>query len=464
MQSWQGKRIAILGISVEGNDSLRFFVGHGATVVCCDRRTETELADTIAEFKPLGVRFHLGDAYLTGLTEFDAVVRTPGMNRRLPELEPVIRAGKLTSQTQIILDNSPAPVIGITGTKGKGTTSTLIRDMLAAAGMKTHLGGNVGIPLLSSLDQVTPTDWVVLELSSFQLEDVTRSPHIAVVLRITQEHLVNQDRFATNFHPTRDDYVEAKRSIVRYQHAGDVAIVNSADGTSRSFGDSTPARVLTFSRYGKADAYVEAHTVYLVEDGQPYRVCSADEIILRGDHNLENIAAAALAARTAGVPVATISSVARSFPGLEHRLERCGTVDGITYYDDSFSTVPETTEAAVEAFTEPMTLILGGSDKGSDYAGMARTIAASSHVRAVILIGLMGPKIRTDLEQAEYHGIVTGGGMTMAEIVDAARKKTEPGGVVVLSPACASFDMFKNYKERGNQFKHVIASLSENQP
>jgi len=443
MHVFKNKKVAILGLSVEGLDSVKFFHEEGARIWCCDRRTREELGQVYTDLKKIAAGFQLGDAYLKDVDRFDFVVRTPGMSIRVPELQ-----GKaITSSTKLFFDLCPAPIIGVTGTKGKGTTSTLITKMVEASGKKVWLGGNVGVPLLSQVKKIQPTDIVVLELSSFQLEDLTVSPHIAVVLRTTQEHLANQDKLASNFHVSREAYVEAKKSIVRYQTHDDVVIVNEDDPTSSSFAAETPARVLSFHRRND-------HSVYVGSE----KICSLDEIKLRGEHNLDNIAAASLAAFSAGVPLEAIRIAARAFEGLEHRLESVRRVANVLYVNDSFSTVPETAIAALESFTEPIILIAGGSEKGSDFTELGIAIARG-RVKALIAIGKMTDRIVTAAKNAGYANTIVTGCSSMHEIVDSAKKIATSGDVVLLSPACASFDMFTNYKERGKLFKHEVSLL-----
>lgn len=459
MQQFKGKKVAVLGLSVEGLDSVRFFIEQGAQVVCCDRRTKKQLGSTYTHLSGSKAAFQLGNTYLSDLASADLVVRTQGMALWLPELVEVRKTGKLTSNTKLFFSLCRAPIIGVTGTKGKGTTATLIYEMLKAQGKTVFLGGNVGTPLLSRVQTIKPRDWVVLELSSFQLEDLDCSPHVAVVLRITQDHLANYDPLATNYHPSRQDYVVAKKSIVRFQTEHDVAVFNADDPTSRSFAHDTPAKKYYFSRTGKgrADAWVENQAVYVRWNRTTQRICSLSEIILRGEHNLENIAAASIAALVAGVDIATIRGVAKKFKGLEHRLEFVRRIGGVSYFDDSFSTVPETTIAAIQSFSEPITLIVGGSEKGSNFTELGEEIAKST-VKTLIVIGQMARRIIDAVKQAGFSGDIIGGRKNMKEIVSSAAGET-PVGVVLLSPACASFDMFKNYKDRGNQFKHEVSSL-----
>ncbi len=460
MTNFRGKKVAILGLSVEGLDSVKFFVGEGAKVTCLDRRNLSDLGETYQQLTHYPVTFQLGEHYLDRLDEYEVIVRTPGMSPRLPQLVAWQKSGReMTSSTKLFFELCKAPIIGVTGTKGKGTTSTLIYEMLKAAKKNAYLGGNVGTPLLSRVREIKPSDLVVLELSSFQTEDLKKSPHIAVVLRTTQEHLANFDRLATNFHSSREAYVEAKKSIVRYQKNRDYAVLNADDPTSSSFAKETPAKVYYFSRWGKSvDAYVTEGSVYLHWQGKKELICQKDEIKLRGEHNLENIAAAALVARLAGVDISSIRGVARVFPGLVHRLELVRSVKGVDYYDDSFSTVPETTIAAVTSFSEPIILIVGGSEKGSDFTEMGAVITKSS-VKDVIVIGAMTQRIIKALRQAHFSGSIITGCRNMHEVVQKASKLSERGDVVLLSPACASFDMFKNYKERGNQFEYEVSLL-----
>lgn len=457
MQTFRSKSVAILGLSVEGIDSTRFFVGEGAIVTCCDRRTKEELGETYRKLKELKVTFSLGEAYLRDVSRFDLVVRTPGMSLVTPELGRY--AGVLTSQTKLFFDLCRAPIIGVTGTKGKGTTSSLIAEMLRKSGKKVFLGGNVGVPLLSKVRAIARSDSVVLELSSFQLEDLTKSPHIAVVLPITQDHLVNTDPLATSFHKTRKEYVGAKSSIVCNQSSGDVVIANSDNETSRLFATQSSGTKYFVSRKEHASAYVDDHTVFVRWDDKTHKICTRNEIHLRGDHNLENIGSASLAALAAGATMNAVRGGAKQFKGLPHRLELVGTVSGVSFYNDSFSTVPETTISAIKSFEEPIILIVGGSEKGSDFRELGNVIA-KSRVKVLIVIGQMTDRIVIAARDGGFSREIVTGLTTMGVIVRAAFKYAKLGDVVLLSPAAASFDMFPNYKERGHQFSHEVTRLT----
>ncbi len=461
MSRFSGKTIAIVGLSIEGRDTLEYFRQKDCTLVCVDQHETKQLQELSDTYAKGSISFYFGDDYLRHLTNADIIVCTPGMSPRTKALVTAKQQGvEVTSATQLFFELCKAPIIGVTGTKGKGTTSTLIYEMLKKKFTRVYLGGNVGKPLLSQIDTMTASDWVVLELSSFQLEHLSISPHIAVVLRITQDHLANFDKNATNFHPTREAYVEAKSHIVRYQKSNDIVIVNGNDETAKSFVSLTPARIFRFNRYqSDADSYVDNHTVFTHIGNEVKQICTKEQIHLKGDHNLENIAAATLAALSAGVPYEDIVVTAKDFQGLEHRLEFVRTVHGVSYYNDTFSTVPETTIAAIESFDEPKIFILGGSEKMSDFTDMGKKIA-SSNVIGVVVIGLMTERITTALHEASYKGQMITGCTNMHEIVEKASSIASPGSVVLLSPACASFDMFHNYKERGTLFKHEVHSLS----
>jgi UDP-N-acetylmuramoylalanine--D-glutamate ligase len=364
------------------------------------------------------------------LKKFDTVFRSPGFYRLSPMLLEAEKAGvQITSATKLFFELCPAKIIGVTGTKGKGTTTTLIYEMLKVGGKSAYIAGNIGKPMLELLPKLKASDWVCLELSSFQLQDLTQSPHIAVVLNITSEHL--------DVHKDTGEYRSAKINIVRHQHRADYAVLNSDFDTTKKLAGLSGAKLKWFSpRQLKIDV---------------------SKVKLRGPHNLENMAAAIAAAEIAGVSQRNIAKVAYSFAGLEHRLEPVRTVDGVQYFNDSFSTTPETAIAAIKSFSEPLTIILGGSDKGSDYTELGKVLSASNHVKNIILIGKMAPKIKAAIK--DFSGKIVSGGKDMKSIVDQAKNLTRPGGVVVLSPACASFDMFINYKDRGNQFRDQVKAL-----
>jgi len=465
---YKNKQVAIVGLSTEGIDSVKFFVKEGAMVTCCDRRNKEQLGETYEMLDKQKVKFSLGPNYLDNLEKYDLIVRTPGAALFLPQLEEALKRKQIiTSQIKLFFEECPCPVIGVTGTKGKGTTVSLIGEILKNSGFVTHVGGNIGKPLLSSVRNIYKNHIVVLELSSFQLEDLDKSPHISVILNITQEHLNNMDPMATNYHKTRDDYVKAKENLIKHQKPADFCVINADFDTSKSFSKLTKAKTYWFSKQQQVQGvYVKSGEIILNLNHIKEKIASVDRLLLRGRHNWENISAAILAAYLAGAKIKAIKSTVVSFKGLEHRLELVGEINQVKFYNDSFSTIPETTIAAIKAFSENIILIAGGSDKGSNYTQLGQDII-NSRVKTLILIGLMASKIEDAILQASrklnqpVSFKIVRNLTNMQSIIDTAFNETKQGDIVLLSPACASFDMFKNYKDRGNQFKYYVKELAE---
>jgi UDP-N-acetylmuramoylalanine--D-glutamate ligase len=448
-KDFSGKKVAVLGIMVEGQSLCDFLLRRRAEITVFDRKNISELGEIYEKYKKKGVSFSLGDNYLDGgLKDFDFVFRSPGFKRLLPEIIKAEKSGVIiSSATKLFFELTPAKIIGVTGTKGKGTTATLITEILKKAGRNVFLAGNIGRPMLTLLPKLTSENWVVLELSSFQLQDLKKSPHVAVALFITSDHL--------DHHQNREEYVSAKANIVRYQEETDFAILNADDETSSSFASLTPAHIFYFSRSKKVKgAYVKDRRIFLFDQ----LVGAVEKLQLRGAHNWDNVSAAVAAAKAAGVRLEPIKEAVFSFKGLEHRLELVDQVKGASFYNDSFSTTPETAIAAIQAFKKPIILIVGGSEKGSDYADLGKEIANSS-VKTLIVIGEMADRIKEAALQAGFANELVYKPGGMKKIVETAFKKADSGDVILLSPACASFDMFKNYKERGRQFKENVTKL-----
>lgn len=462
MSIYNQKNVAILGMSVEGIDSTKYFIKHNAVISCFDRREAAAIDEIKKQLPDYPIQWHFGPDCLTHLDNQDMYVRSPGMSLRLPELINLQESGKeVTSLTKLFFQECKGHIIGVTGTKGKGTTSTLIARMIKASHHQVYLGGNVGVPLLSKVDEITPSDYVVLELSSFQLEDLAQSPQIAVVLRITSDHLANFDPRASNFHSTRDAYVDAKKSIVRYQRPHDIVIYQKDDATSTEFSDSSSAQKYSVSMFDEsANAFIKNASVYVCLSGVVEKICDLESLQVRGMHNLENIAFASLVAKVVGIDIKTIRSVVQSFEGLPHRLQCVGTKNKVTYYNDSFSTVPETAIAAIRSFREKIVLIVGGSEKMSDFTELGKEIAKSS-VSHVVCIGAMTDRLEKAIHQSGYRGFIKKGLKSMHEIVNYCASVASEDSIVLLSPACASFDMFKNYKERGEQFIYEVSQLPQ---
>jgi UDP-N-acetylmuramoylalanine--D-glutamate ligase len=427
-------KIAIAGYGMEGEASYRYFTQQGADVTIIDER---ESIDTL----PAGAKAVLGPSAFKQLDKYNLVVRTPSLAPA-----KLASARHVWSATNEFFAQCPAPIIGVTGTKGKGTTSSLIAEILRASGKTVHLVGNIGTPALEVLPLVTPNDIVVFELSSFQLWDLERSPHVAVVLLIEPDHL--------NVHENMDDYVLAKANIGAHQTADDILVYHPDNPQS--------ARIAGISLAGHKKRFLTPEAAY-IKDGviiiDGHEICKTSEVGLLGEYNLQNVCAAISAAWEFVQDAAVTGKAVRSFKGLPHRLEFVREREGVKYYNDSFSSAPTATMAAVTAFNEPIVLIAGGFDRGIDFGPLASAIAQQSNIRQIIAIGQTGERLKEELESRGVTNITVSSAESMSEIVAAATEHAQPGDVVLLSPGCASFDMFKNFYERGEQFKQAVEEL-----
>lgn len=470
------KKIAVLGFSIEGLSAARFLDRHGLSFTILEKNEPSKLLPEAQEFlKTHDYPLITGASHLNNLSEFNLISRSQGIPLWNPKVAGAKKNGvEFTSVTKLFFDFCPGRIIGVTGTKGKGTTATLIYEMLKASGLDVYLGGNIGKPPLDFVDDLKPPSWTILELSSFQLEDLEKSPHIAVVLMITQEHLNSQAADSPNYHRSINDYFEAKRNIVRYQSKENFVIVNTDYPNSADLTKKAKSKVIYFSTEKDLTegAYINDDNLLLCLNNNCQVITKRGGVFLRGSHNLQNVLAAAAAASIAGANISDIRAVVRTFKGLEHRLEFVRDLNGVKFYNDSFSTTPETAMAAIKSFTEPEIIILGGSDKGSDYKELGQVIAQSRNIKAIILIGVTAGKIKNAIVRG-FRGLdpkgsnlieVTGlkiveGLSSMKEVAREVYELGQSGDIVLLSPACASFDMFKNYKDRGQQFKNCVNQL-----
>lgn len=432
-------KVAVLGYTDQGKSAYEYWRALGHDITICDSRPDIDV--------PVAVRTQLGEQYLQNLAGFDLIVRgAPTIHPRdiVAANSPEILA-KVTSNTNEFMRVCPSKnVIGVTGTKGKGTTSSLIAKMVEAVGKRVHLGGNIGIPPLELLaENIQPDDWVVLELANFQLIDIKYSPPIAVCLMVVPEHL--------NWHDDMDEYVTAKSQLFAHQTPQDTAIYYADNEISHQIASKSPGAKIPY--YANPGAYVEDE--HIVIDNQ--RICHVDELKLLGQHNWQNACAAVTTVWQVVQDPTAIKSVLTTFAGLEHRLEFVREVKDVSYYDDSFGTTPETAVVAIESFKQPKVIILGGSDKGATFEDLAKVVA-ENNVRHVIAIGDTGPHIAQALKDQGFDA-VTPGGTTMPDIVKAAAGAAKPGDVVLLSTASASFGLFANYKDRGEQFKLAVGAL-----
>lgn len=467
IEDLRSKKIAVLGFGAEGLAVARYLFSNGISFTIFDQKDPSLFENQYRDFlKQSGVSIVSGADYLARLSEFEVAFRSPGLWRLHPALLAAEEKGTIiTSQTMWFFEHCPCPIIGVTGTKGKGTTSALITAMLTLAiedqavasgsmlqnADRVYLTGNIGLQSpLELLPTLTDRSIVVFELSSFQLQDLTVSPHIAVVLMTTVEH---QD-----VHASEQEYHRAKQSIAQYQAPSDMVIINRDYQASRRIGEVGQGSKLYFSTstMSEVSGYVSDHALCINLNERPFQI-PLDRIQLRGKHNWQNILAASLAAASIGALPEPVIAEACAFSGLEHRLEYVDTRDGIIFYNDSFSTTPETTIAAINSFAEPLILILGGSEKQSDFTELGNCIAAASHIKALIMIGDTAPRILRAIDAAGgTKAAVYDGASSMAGIVEQIKNTAQAGDVVLLSPACASFGMFKNYKDRGQQFKEAV--------
>ncbi|OGH10724.1 MAG: UDP-N-acetylmuramoylalanine--D-glutamate ligase [Candidatus Levybacteria bacterium RIFCSPLOWO2_01_FULL_36_13] len=437
--NFKNKKIAVIGEGIEGLSSAKFLEKQDAEVTILDQKQ--------------------GSNYLDNLEKYDLVVRSPGIKLELLKNVP---QEKVTSQTKLFFDLCPCPIIGVTGTKGKGTTSSLIQEMLKKSGKDVYLGGNIGKPPLDFIEQLNSSSIVVLELSSFQLQDLHKSPHIAVMLMVTSEHLI-PSKWQKNFHKDLDEYIDAKRNLIRFQNSSDFAIINRDYPASSESDIHTDGKIYFFSRERDVDegAFVKDEAIWLRIAGNDRKVIDTKDIIIPGAHNFENIAAASVAAYLSGVSIEVMKAAIHDFKGLPHRLELVIEVGGVKYYDDSIATNPESAMAAIAAFNQPKILILGGLSEGSDFIELGGIISKNETIKAIIGIGRDWPKIKSKIKYQKSNLILVEGADSMEKIVLAASKIAKSGDIVLLSPACKSYDMFKNYKDRGEQFRKEVNALKK---
>jgi UDP-N-acetylmuramoylalanine--D-glutamate ligase len=457
----EGKTAVILGFARQGQALARWLPTLGATVVVSDKRNLGDLADAVLDFLDSPISFALGGHPIELLDDANVVFLSGGVPLTLPICEEALKRGiTLTNDAQAFLERVAAPVIGITGSAGKTTTTTLVGKMCQAAGLKTWVGGNIGDVLLDVLPQIEATDTVVMELSSFQLELMTRSPQIACVLNVTPNHL---DR-----HGTMEAYMQAKAQIFLHQQVEDIAVFGLDDAGSAALADQALGRVCYFSlRQMVTDgAFLAGNRLMVVGNGSPDKaphvVCTRDEIRLRGEHNVSNVLAACAIAGAVGVPIAVMREVIRNFTGVAHRLEEVRVVDGVTYINDSIATAPERVVAAIRSFNEPLVMLAGGRDKKLPWVELATLIA--QRCRYLLTFGEFGNQIAEYVRTARLFGGKLEGVEyipTLDEAVKRAAEIAQTGDVVMLSPGCTSYDSYEDFQERGEHFRELVNALEE---
>ena len=451
LTSLQNKTVAVIGIGVSNRPLIELLLDRDVAVTACDKKSREALGAVGDELEAHGCRLKLGEGYLSGLTE-DVIFRTPGMRPDLPQLtEAVQRGSVLTSEMEVFFDVCPCPKIAVTGSDGKTTTTTIIAAPLKRAGKTVHLGGNIGHPLLAETGTMKPEDVAVLELSSFQLMTMARSPHIAVITNLAPNHL--------DVHKDFQEYINAKENIFTHQTGQDIAVFNADNPYTAEEASRAPGRARLFSRKKElADGvFLRGEAIIARYAGAERQVMTTSDIKLPGVHNIENYLAA-IAAVDGLVPDETIRDFAREFGGVEHRIELVRTRNGVRWYNDSIASSPSRTIAGLNSFPGKVILIAGGKDKGIPYDALGPVV--NDHVKLLLLCGATAGVIRRAVEQSDnYDGLEILDVADYHEAVSIADRRAREGDVVILSPASTSFDRFANFMERGKVFKEIVNQL-----
>lgn len=455
LDSLQGKRVAVIGIGVSNTPLIEMLLGYGISVTACDKKERSAFGDLADRLEKWGCELKLGETYLDGL-DHDIIFRSPGIRPDIPEFLAAKEKGScITSEMEVFFDVCPCNMIAITGSDGKTTTTTLISELLKAAGKTVHVGGNIGHPLLAEAGKMREEDYAVLELSSFQLLTMEKSPEIAVVTNLTPNHL--------NVHKGMEEYVEAKANIFRYQNPGHKVILNYDDEITRSFAERARGEVVFFSRRNPAmgNVILQDGKIVIKEEDGVREILDVSTIAIPGVHNIENYMAA-IAAVDGLVPVEIIRKVAAEFGGVEHRIELVREWKGVKYYNDSIASSPTRTTAGLRSFAQKVILLVGGKDKDISYDDLGPEIV--EHVKLLILTGgdVPGstvPKIAQAVlntpayNSEELHLLYVD---DFTEAVHTAAEHAAEGDIVLLSPASTSFDKFANFMERGKKFKEIV--------
>lgn len=454
--SWRGRRVALIGLGISNVAVAKYLTDKGAIITACDQQDQHSLGRRYTELAELGVDFQLGPGYLNNLERFECLMLAPGVPLGLPPVIEAARRGvEVSSEMSLFFSQCRAPIIGVTGSSGKTTTTLLLAEFLTASGHTVSVGGNIGKPLLEEVDTLTEDTWVLLELSSFQLQLLHRSPRIALVTNVTPNHL--------DVHGSMDEYIAAKKRIFEFQSSRDWLVLNYDNDTTRFMSDEAESQKAWFSRsqQPRRGACVIDDRVVVARAGHLQEICQVGEIRLMGTHNLENVLAAAAVADLIGCPPAAMHDVITTFSGVEHRLEFVQDIAGIAFYNDSKATTPAGAIAALRSFSRPVVLIAGGYDKQLPFDELALVIL--ERAKAVVLFGAtqekIGAAIRLAAAAAGQNAPPISYERDLADAVTAAVGYAESGDAILLSPACASYDMFSDYQERGKQFREIVRSL-----
>lgn len=451
----RGKKVAVLGIGVSNIPLIDYLYKHASIVTLFDKKEEEKIdKSVINKIKDYGMKLSLGENYLEKLTGFDIIFRSPSMRPDTPEIVKELERGAiLTSEIELVIEMCPGTVIGVTGSDGKTTTTSLIYEILKENGKKCYLGGNIGIPLFTKIEEMDEETFVVLELSSFQLMTMKISPKISVITNITPNHL--------DIHKSYDEYIEAKANIFKYQDEEGLLVANYDNEITRNLAKKANGKVIYFSSKEKIEngIIVDDRIIKKAEDGLRRHILNTKNMVLRGMHNFEN-ACAAIGATSSIVDIENQAKAIKDFKGVEHRLEFIRKIDNIKWYNDSIGSSPTRTIAGLNAFDEKIVLIAGGYDKHLDYTPIAKPIVEK--VSSLILIGQTADKIEKavrDELKAQRKTMNIYRVNTLEETAKVARDVAKLGEIVLFSPASASFDMFKDFMERGNKFKKIVQEM-----
>ncbi|WP_125154080.1 UDP-N-acetylmuramoyl-L-alanine--D-glutamate ligase [Clostridium rectalis] len=446
----KGKKIAVVGIGISNRPLINFLIKLGGEVTAFDKKDREQLGSIVKDLEGKNVKLILGSNYLTYLTGFHIIFKTPSMRIDSNALLKAKNEGAyITSEIEEFIRYCPSKIFGITGSDGKTTTTTLVSNMLKEEGYKTWVGGNIGIPLFSQIENIKKEDKVVLELSSFQLMTVTEPVEVALITNLSPNHL--------DIHKDMEEYIDAKRNIFKWQRNNDVVILNKDNSITNSMTDEAVGELIQFSIKDKLDkgAYFKSDKLYINEE----MVCDINEIKLKGMHNIENLLAA-FCCVSRDVSLKSMRKVATSFTGVEHRMEFIREYNGALYYNDSIASSPTRTLAGLNAFNEKVILIAGGYDKKISFKILAEE--GYSFIKRLILLGDTKEKIQKEFERVMKESnvyIPINIVASLEEAIEVSKKYAKKGDIVTLSPACASFDMFSNFEVRGNRFKEIVNRL-----
>jgi len=470
LYSLTSKRVAVAGAGISNTPLINLLLDAGMDITICDKRSRSELGESVViNYEKNGAKLRLGENYLAGLNE-DVIFRTPGLMPSNPALSQAVSKGAaLTSEMEVFFDLCPCKIIAVTGSDGKTTTTSIIAKLLENDGKTVHLGGNIGTPLLNKTDEIKPDDIAVVELSSFQLITMHKSPDIAVVTNLSPNHL--------DIHSDLNEYIDAKSNIFMYQKQSDRVVFNLDNDVTRNYAQDAPAgEVLFFSRNNKVEngVYCRDGMIYESRDNVDTEIMRSDDILLPGVHNIENYLAA-FAAVSGIVSYDSMRKTAKTFTGVEHRIELVRELNGVKYYNDSIASSPSRAIAALKAFTEKedsfipknrrhMILIAGGKDKGIEFDELGTEINA--RVKVLVLTGAAKNQIHDAVVSAVNHCSSDAGKALeifmfddFEDAVQTASGLAVSGDIVLLSPACTSFDRFKNFEERGKLYKDIVNRL-----